>query len=205
MPTCDSIFPLPFYRSDPFPFNQKQIDYIRTYRQKTYQNVGGNYVTNSCYVLNDKKLKYMKKFIAQQLDLFGTQVLKLTPQQKLYVTQSWFNFNPKGSHHHMHDHPNSLVSGTFYIEGERNTNCIIDREYSNAVFPFIAIDVTESNLFNKQSHTISNDLHTLCLFPSRLRHSVEVNHNDVERITLAFNCYLKGTLGVQKYRTELKI
>lgn len=205
MASCTSIFPLPFYRSDKYPFTKDHLKYIKTYRKKTYKNKGGNYITNESYVLQDNNFDYMRTFIQQQLDIYSYDILKMKRTQRCYVTQSWFNFNPKGSTHHMHGHPNSLISGTFYLQGEENTGCQIDRGHGNAVFPYMTLDVAESNPFNEQYVMIENSLHTLCLFPSKLQHEVEVNNNKTERITLAFNCYVGGTLGLVNHRSLLKL
>ncbi len=32
-----------------------------------------------------------------------------------YITQSWLNYTETNQYHHKHQHPNSLVSGVFYI------------------------------------------------------------------------------------------
>tara|TARA_R100001244_G_C5170771_1_gene131633 strand:- start:4020 stop:4637 length:618 start_codon:yes stop_codon:yes gene_type:complete len=203
--SVDLIFPLFFYRSDPYPFTNKQIEYIKSYKEKSRVNLGKNYITNSSYVLEDKKLKYMNSFIQKELDNVAYKILKMNKKQRLVVTQSWFNFNPKGSYHHMHNHPNSLLSGTFYIDGEENTFCDIDREYANTVFPYFQLEWDEVNPINTNIHTISNKLHTLTLFPSRLRHEVRLNKNNKERITLAFNCFIRGEIGMKEHRSELKI
>lgn len=205
MPAVDLIFPLFFYRSDPYKFNKEQLDYIKTYKDKSRINVGNNYISKSSYVLEDNKLKYIKSFIQKELDNLAYNVLKLNKKQKIYVTQSWFNFNPKDSYHHMHNHPNSLISGTFYIQGEENTFCDIDREYANTVFPYFQLDCEEVNPINTTHHTVENKIHTLALFPSRLRHQVRVNNNNKERITLAFNSFIKGEIGMKDHRSELKL
>ena len=69
MPAVDLIFPLFFYRSDPYKFNKEQLDYIKTYKDKSRINVGNNYISKSSHVLEDNKLKYIKSFIQKELVL----------------------------------------------------------------------------------------------------------------------------------------
>ena len=38
----------------------------------------------------------------------------------LKITQSWINFTKKGEYHHPHAHPNSLISGVFYVEADKD-------------------------------------------------------------------------------------
>ena len=82
MPAVDLIFPLFFYRSDPYKFNKEQLDYIKTYKDKSRINVGNNYISKSSHVLEDNKLKYIKSFIQKELDNLAYNVLKLNKKQK---------------------------------------------------------------------------------------------------------------------------
>jgi hypothetical protein len=37
-----------------------------------------------------------------------------------YITQSWLNYTETNQYHHKHEHPNSLVSGVFYVNDMKN-------------------------------------------------------------------------------------
>ena len=45
------------------------------------------------------------------------EVLKWT-NLDFYITQSWVNVATKGENHHSHRHPNSMLSGVYYISPE---------------------------------------------------------------------------------------
>ena len=66
-------------------------------------------------------------------------------------------------------------------------------------------DVNKYNDINCDDYYISVNTGQCILFPSNLQHSVDYNKQNAERISLAFNVFLKGTLGSELYLTELKI
>ena len=43
----------------------------------------------------------------------------------------------------------------------------------------------------------------IILFPSNLYHSVKINKNDYTRISLAFNTFLRGTIGGHEYDVKV--
>ena len=45
----------------------------------------------------------------------------------------------------------------------------------------------------------------IVLFPSSLTHMVETKEGDNTRVSLAFNVFIKGTIGNNKQLTELKL
>jgi len=112
---------------------------------------------------------------------------------KLKITQSWLNYTKPGERHDRHYHPNSIVSGAIYID----TNPVQDQITFNSgkmydyYIPWIAL-----NQFNSMESTISLDKKDIVLFPSNLNHSVPENTGTTTRVSLAFNSFFEGTLGV---------
>ena len=54
---------------------------------------------------------------------------------------------------------------------------------------------TENNEWNSDSVNFISQAHKLFLFPSSLLHSVDTNQSNIERISIAFNTFVKGDLG----------
>ena len=46
---------------------------------------------------------------------YFNKVLSITDEVTPYITQSWLNYTETKQFHHRHEHPNSIVSGVFYI------------------------------------------------------------------------------------------
>jgi predicted 2-oxoglutarate/Fe(II)-dependent dioxygenase YbiX len=64
---------------------------------------------------------------------------------------------------------------------------------------------TDWNLYNSKSWWMEAKTGGLLLFPSSLTHMVQQVTADEDRISIAFNTFLKGNLGDNKDLTELKL
>ena len=61
--------------------------------------------------------------------------------------------------------------------------------------PIITLDYSKHNEFNSDTFIVNIKENMLVLFPASLAHSVETNNSNQERYCLAFNLFIKGTLG----------
>ena len=113
------------------------------------------------------------------------------------------NYTEQNQFHHEHSHPNSYISGVYYI----NTN----KEIDNITFlkpnwyATIVPSIVKYNTFNSSSWTLDVETQDIILFPSFLSHKVGTKKENNKRISLAFNVFLKGELGTEKRRTFLKL
>ena len=82
----------------------------------------------------------------------------------------------------------------------------VDRIYFyNKSQPTIKVEVSEYNLYNSPSWWFPISTGRVVLFPSDTVHEVKIKEKDNERISLAFNVFIKGMLGNARELTELKI
>ena len=107
------LFPIPLLI---LPYKQpinKELAYLKniSYRE---QKQNGNFRSDDSYLLRNEEFKNIKNFLKESMDKFTTNVLNT--KQRLVITQCWANRNPKGSQHHEHVHPNSIVSGVMYFQ-----------------------------------------------------------------------------------------
>ena len=102
-----------------------------------------------------------------------------------------------------HSHANSSISGTFYLTVEEDdTITFIDAfwKYKRS----LNLDNREFNLWNSSSWSVPVNNNELILFPSWLEYAVEPNEKaTTNRISLAFNVFVKGTLGNTHALNEL--
>ena len=114
------IFPCPVYivkrDSNLSPKEEKEIGKI--VKEGMYKNAG-NSTSNNNYIFNGK-LKKIKQFCEQQLKIYVEQVIAPKEELDFYITQSWLNITKPGEFHHEHSHPNSIISGVFYISTEED-------------------------------------------------------------------------------------
>ena len=119
---------------------------------------------------------------------------------KLKITQSWLNYTKPGEYHHTHEHPNSFVSGVLYIHADTKEDKI---KFHKAGYQQITIETAEFDILNSKSWWFGVETGKIVLFPSCLTHNVEQVTAGTVRISLAFNTFLKGTIGDNKTLTEL--
>jgi uncharacterized protein (TIGR02466 family) len=198
--TINSIFPTPVYISKiDRELSIKELSFIDKTKLDVYKNEG-NTTSNDNYILNNKEFENLKKELDLRVQDYFDKIIcpenNITP----YITQSWLNYTETNQYHHKHTHPNSLVSGVFYI------NC--DKEYDkikffNDTYKTIKFEIKEWNIWNSESWWFSVKTGDVILFPSSLTHMVETKEGDNTRISLAFNVFIKGKVGNNKNLTEL--
>lgn len=169
--------------------------------QETCSNMGNTHSINNT-LLKSKKLNQLKNFIEDKvLEYFQTIY---NPKQKvnLQITQSWTNYTTKDQYHHKHAHPNSFISGVFYIQANNETDRI---HFFHEKYEQIKITPTEWNLWNSESWWFEVGTGDLILFPSSLSHMVQTVKTEDTRISLAFNTFPFGQLGDDKKLTGLNL
>ena len=106
--------------------------------------------------------------------------------RKFEVTACWATVNAPGRGHPKHTHPNSFLSGVYYVKPQSGADSINfhDPRTQPAI---IRPPVTELVAANADQAVITVTDGTLLLFPSWLEHSIDVNASERIRISLSFN------------------
>jgi len=197
------IFPCPVYRikRDLNLTNKEEKEIRKIVQEGMYKNVGNSTSVNS-YIFNGK-LKNIKQFCEQQLKLYVEQVIDPKDELDFYITQSWLNVTKPGGFHHPHSHPNSIISGVFYISTEEDDK-ITFTDPNAIVREIIKFEKEKFNIWNSATWFFNVTNNELVLFPSWLGHQVKVNEKaTTDRISISFNTFVKGTLGKKTDSTEL--
>jgi uncharacterized protein (TIGR02466 family) len=197
------IFPCPVYiaKRDVELSSKEDKDIEDIIKKGMYKNFLNSTSKNS-YIFNDK-LKNIKQFCEQQIKIYVEAVINPVGDLDFYITQSWLNITKPGESHHTHFHPNSIISGVFYISTVEND--MIDFVNPLSVLgSLVQFDVKKYNLFNSGTWFFNVNNNDLLLFPSWLNHQVKPNDKATkDRISISFNTFVKGTLGGSKMKTEL--
>ena len=168
--------------------------------KKTFTKNDGNITSNNNYILNEKPFTNIKKELDLRVKDYFEKVISSTTTVTPYITQSWLNYTEKNQFHHKHYHPNSFISGVFYINSNKEFDKI---KFFKEDYKTIKPEVTNWNLYNSESWWFPVETGDIVLFPSSLSHCVEVKEGDNTRISLAFNTFVKGSVGNSKTLTEL--
>ena len=153
------------------------------------------YITN----IFDTKLKKIKEFCEKHIKIYVEELLNPREEFDFYITQSWLHVIEPGGNINRHWHPNSIISGTFYVSTVENDNiCFFDP--NEKIKQLIKIEPKAFNpsnsdytMFPYMAIVFPVNTHDLLLFPSWLEHSVEPNEKaTINRISISFDVFAKG-------------
>ena len=178
---------------------EKELKYIEGVEWKQ-QVANANFKTKDSYLTKHEQLKKLVSFFKECIDDYCNTVIN--SDQRLVITQLWGNRNPKGSKHHEHVHPNSILSGVFYLRQDPKLPPI---QFAKSNQEAMKLDPRKYNTYNAETFLLPCVSGELILFPSNLRHSVPTNQGDEERISLSFNTFSIDSLGSEESLTHLDI
>ena len=197
-----NLFPTPIYISTTgIILTKKELDFVKKIKEDCFLSTG-NIRSKDSYILEKKEFIHIKKELEKEIKYYFKEVLKAADVEP-YITQSWLNYTQVNQFHHPHSHPNSLVSGVFYIEADKENDKIsfVKPNYCQQ----LELKVKEFNDWNSKSWALPTETGDVFLFPSTLEHNVDYKKGTNTRISLAFNIFVKGVLGQENSLTFLKV
>jgi len=193
----ENLFPIPigFFKYD----GEVDKDFLVNQPQRPND---GNTSSEDKYLLKHKKLLSLRQFIEKALHEYFMATYCPKNDTRLKITQSWLNWTKPNQYHHKHAHPNSLISGCYYVNAHKDSDKIFFyREgYQQIKFP-----PAEWNAYNSESWWYSVGTGDLVLFPSSLTHMVQPVEGEDTRISLAFNTFPIGVIGDENELTALQL
>jgi len=193
----ENLFPIPigFFNYD----NELDKDFLINQPQRANE---GNTSSQNTYLLKDKKLLLLRQFIEKSLHDYFMATFSPKNDTHLKITQSWLNWTKPGQHHHKHSHPNSLISGVYYVDAYKDRDKIF---FYRDGYQHIKFPPAEWNPYNSESWWYPVGTGDLVLFPSSLTHMVQPVENEDTRISLAFNTFPIGVIGDENELTALQL
>jgi len=180
-----TIFSIPLFRQEftidndhiaSFSLIRKQIDSGRV-----VSNVGGWQSNEFNLKKPPKELKEVSRCI---LD-FSLDICKFMSIEPVSGGTGWINVNENGHFNWRHTHPQSALSGVYYVKTSSNSGNI---EFENPSMDLMTnIKVKSYNIFNCASFQVPSETGVMYIFPSWLPHKVHPNLSDEERISISFN------------------
>lgn len=183
------IFPTPLgYYELGRQFSETELSFID---KQNWEEHLGNYGSTATNLLDAEEFTDLRLFVEKSLNDYLTKTISPVDDNEFYITQSWANVTQPGQHHHPHKHQNSLISGVLYISAEDGKDGIL---FSNEKYNRIELAHKETTEYNsaKFVYVKTGDL---LLFPSETEHLVQQTISNFNRISVAFNTFVKGDLG----------
>ena len=162
--------------------------------------------------LNIRKTEYYKKKGGQTINLhkdpyFKNLIKKIkisvrhtaehwykaVPGYKVDVVSLWINSNEKGMNHPPHNHMNTFLSGTLFLDGDGTDYPPLKfiRPHPQPNLPI----VKQYNQINSNVCQYNCIKDHFVLFPSYFFHYVDVNKNKKPRLSISFDTVLRGKYG----------
>jgi uncharacterized protein (TIGR02466 family) len=196
------LFAEPYFRTNiGRAISEEQIRFIQNLKMVKNQI---NLISENLYIFEEPELASIKEAVQEALDVYAREVMGIN--QQIYVTQSWALTNPPGVGMHGHSHSNSVVSGSLYY-------CELPHPVANMVFgkhnTYQRLELKPEqgkiNIYNTPTNIVTPQQNEVILFSSALEHYVEVNNSPVPRHSIAFNTFIRGTLGNYRDVSELRL
>jgi uncharacterized protein (TIGR02466 family) len=138
------------------------------------------------HLLSSNFLKLEKKIafhVSKYTKLLGYDL----GRDKLMVNSFWLNIMPPGSQHTAHIHPNSVISGTFYVQVPKGASSIKFEDPRLGYFMNTPrVKITQKYPVPR-FYSIQPKAGQIILFESWLRHEVPRNTTGEPRISVSFN------------------
>ena len=186
-----------------FDFGSKLTDLeLKFITEQETRNNDGNTTSVNNNLFESAELAEVARFCEESLQQYFKEVYAPKHDVTPYITQSWANYTKKGQWHHKHGHPNSFISGVFYVQAQKDIDKIYF--YKNG-YQQIKLPTDNYNLYNSDSWWLGVETGQLILFPSHLTHMVQTVQTDETRISISFNTFLKGYIGNDMELTGLHL
>ena len=169
--------------------------------QETHKNMG-NTTSNNRNILDHENMVDLRGFVHNCVDEYLKAIYAPKNEVSLRITQSWLNYTKPGEFHHKHAHPNSFISGVFYVKAKKDSDRIY---FYKDGYQQLKLPTENWNLHNSDSWWFSVESGQLILFPSSLTHMVETVQGDDTRVSLSFNTFPVGYVGEDESLTGLRV
>jgi uncharacterized protein (TIGR02466 family) len=112
--------------------------------------------------------------------------VQATPKQ-LWMSSMWVNVMPTGSYHTMHNHPFSVISGTYYVDLPKNSSPLKLEDPRSGLLMNAPLIKEKAPAAKHRFFCLHPKAGEVVLFESWLRHEVPENLGKTPRISISFN------------------
>ena len=142
----------------------------------------GGYQSNDILQGHSPQVDKLVSHLNSEVDSIARQV----SLPKLELNNIWLNINPPGSYNELHNHTDAVLSGVYYIDATENQGNIQFERSDNAEYHLPSY-IEKITYFNATRATYAAKTGALYIFPGWLKHSVQGNQSNTDRISLSFN------------------
>ena len=186
----EQLFPTEAYIVDDV-LEEEYIDSMKKdIINNSIQKQRGNWQSDPKLHLNKKYKALTDKIVEVSKLIFKDKSYKY---EKYEITDMWSNILKQNEFHRPHTHSNNILSGVYYVQSDNVATLQFydPRPQAGVLNP----DVEKWHKGNATVWQLGSITNRMILFPSWLQHFVPINTSKQDRISIAFNVMLKGTVG----------
>ncbi|MEX2500142.1 MAG: TIGR02466 family protein [Wenzhouxiangellaceae bacterium] len=142
-------------------------------------------------ILDEPRFAALAEFLRGCIKDFLDNVL-CYQYQSFSIVHAWVNKAPEGGWQRMHFHGNSIISGVYYLQAERENAPLVFEKVEINTSPYLAVVPRKNTPYNANRMAFPAESGVCYLFPSQIKHGYDMPNKGAERISLAFNVILRG-------------
>ena len=150
-----------------------------------------NWISDNQHIIQQPEFEKISEQVYHNVCEYFYGVMRASNDVEIYITESWLNKTEKGQVHHRHWHPNSILSGIVYLQGDPTSG---RTSFITSQFDTLEYTIEESNLYNSRSWSVDPEVGSMLVFPSNVEHLVEEYLGEEPRITMSFNTFIRGDI-----------
>jgi uncharacterized protein (TIGR02466 family) len=115
------------------------------------------------------------------------QDLNIPAEHPFRVLAAWCGINPTGATNNTHVHPNSTISGVYYVRAPKNCGDIRLLDARSAHLMTKQGDVDPDNPLTWEAVSVTPVSGKMVMFPAWMPHNVQPNISREDRVVISFN------------------
>ncbi len=180
-----SLFPSPVIHSD-FKFRPELLEWVKRYYKTGEHDANSSSAGwHSKYTLHEDQ-----RFLEHSILIYAhiADSLNQLTDAPFYINSMWANVNKPGDYNHSHIHAGVDFSGVLYLQAPLHCGDIIfENENAKHRYNWKMPEEVKDNLSLHDSVWFHPVAGRCFIFPADLRHRVERNDSDEDRISIGFN------------------
>ena len=208
MPSINSVFATKIYQASVSGRGSKRLnddlkraalalaeDDIAGQEWSQQKNYGGytSYASLSDLPWRMPEFAQLETYIIEHTKQFAAELQLEMSNSTPELDSMWVNILEPGGNHTAHIHPNSVISGTYYVDIYGDSSAIRFEDPRLPMMMAAPPRKANASLENRTFVEIKPKNGMLLLWESWLRHEVPINLSDHERISISFNINLQET------------
>jgi uncharacterized protein (TIGR02466 family) len=153
------------------------------------------WLSEDTQVLDHPTMVDLKSKLLNRIKGYAHSMLQIQDDIEFYITNSWVTVHKDGDFAPAHNHDNSLISGTLYINIPDDDESLFEiyAPQAHSLFGFLKPKYKDWNIFNSKKWAAKPLTGTTIIFPSTLEHgTTPMTSKTDKRYCLAFNVFVHG-------------